>query len=312
MKLVVSSIMMTLASFAAVNVVVSVVAWLLTRRMAGGRLGPEGLLTLRLLPSVVSAVVVALIILPGHLLYEPAESDEAFGLVLSSLAAVSGVLLLRSGLRLLSVARASASLSGYTIAASHRADPDMLEVKGLNGVSLAGVFRTRILVGASARAALSDAELEVAVAHELAHRSCWDNLKRCAAFCAPDVFGFTAAARDLEARWRAEAECRADALAVRGDEMRATHLAAALVKVARLSQQTATSYTSPVWSTFHEAAQLEARVRRLVGEPNALPTEPSALRRYLTSAAVFPLVVWLIGLPYPLHRLTEFLIASLP
>lgn len=313
MRLVISTAILTFAWFAAVNIVVSAAAWLLTRRAASSQsLGPEGLLTLRLLPSVVSLIVVALVVFPGHLLYEPMESDEAFGGALWALVALTTALLVRSGQRLVSVARASASLSRWALAANGRTLEETLEVKGLNGVSLAGVFRTRILIGSNARAALSDAELEVAVAHELAHRSCWDNLKRCAMFCAPDVFGFTSAARGLEARWRAEAECRADALAVGGDETRATHLASALVKVARLSQLSAPSHVSPIWSTFHEAPLLEARVRRLVAEPNVLRTEPSSLVRYLTAIAVFPLVVWLAGLPYQLHLMTEFLIASLP
>ena len=313
MRLVVSAVILVLAWYAAVNVAVSAAAWMLTRWTARNRsLGPEGLLTLRLLPSVLSAAVVTLIILPGHLLYEPAESDEVFGVALWALVALTGALLVRSAGRLIYIARASASLRRYAIAARRSASNELIEVSGLNGVSLAGIFRTRILIGSSARAALTDAEIDVAVAHELAHRHCWDNVKRCATFCAPDVFGFTASALDLETRLRVQAEWRADALAVGGDEARATHLASALVKVARLSQPGAPAYASPVWSTFHETPMLEARVRRLVGEPNTLPAEPSAFVRCALAAGTVPLVVWLTGMPYQLHRFTEFLIASLP
>jgi hypothetical protein len=313
MRLAISTVILVLAWYAAVNVAVSAAAWLLTRWTARTRsLGPEGLLTLRLLPSVVSTVVATFIILPGHLLYEPAESDEVFGVALWLLVAITSALLARSGARLAYVARASASLGRYGDAARRSLSHDLFEVSDLSGVSLAGVFRTRILIGASARAALTDAELEVAVAHELAHRRCWDNLKRCATFCAPDVFGFTKAARDLEARLREQAEWRADALAVDGDEARATHLASALVKVARLSQPRAHAYALPVWSTFHETPMLEARVRRLVGQPDVIPAEPSAFARCALASGAVPVVVWLAGVPYHLHRFTEFLIASLP
>ena len=312
MRLLASAIILTLAWFVAVNIAMSVSVWLLTRRTGvARRLGPEGLLTLRLLPSLVSVIAVALIVLPGHLLYEPRESDEAFGIALWGLVALASAVLLRSGLRLGSVVRASASLSRWALAGNRRPGQEILEIKGLNGVSLAGVFRTRILIGSNAKSTLSEAELEVAVAHELAHRGCWDNLKRCAMFCAPDLFGFTSGARDLEARWRAEAECRADALAVGGDETRATHLASALVKVARLSQPSP-SYVSPVWSTFHEPPLLEARVRRLVATPNTLRPEPFSFARSVVAIAAVPLLVWIAGLPYQLHLLTEFLIASLP
>jgi hypothetical protein len=314
MRLVLSAFILVMAWYAAVNIAASAAAWMLTRWTARTRsLGPEGLLTLRLLPTVLSAAVVALIILPGHLLYEPAESDEVFGVLLWALVALTSALLARSGTRLVAVARASVSLKRCaTIVARRFASHELVEVSGLNGVSLAGIFRPRILIGSSARAALTDAELEVAVAHELAHRTCWDNLKRCATFCAPDVFGLTAAARDLETQLRVRAEWRADALAVGGDETRATHLASALVKVARLSQPGAHPYASPVWSTFHETPMLEARVRRLVGELETLPAEPSACRRCALVAGTLPLVVWLTGVPYQLHRVTEFLIASLP
>ena len=313
MRLVISAVILMFAWFAVVNVTVSAIVWLLTRRTAIARSGgPERLLTLRLLPTVLSSIVVACVILPGHLLYEPSESNEAFGAVLWALVALTTALLVRSGRRLGSVARASASLSRWAHAANRRAGHEALEINGLNGVSLAGVFRTRILIGSVAKAALSDAELEVAVAHELAHRSSWDNLKRCVMFCAPDLVGFTAAARDLEARWRAAAECRADALAVRGDEVRATHLASALVKVAQLSQPTPPAYASPIWSTFHETSLLETRVRRLIAVPDTWGRELSTFSLSLTVAAVFSAVVWLGGLPYQLHVLAEFLIASLP
>ncbi len=73
-------------------------------------------------------------------------------------------------------------------------------------------------------------------------------------------------ARQLEERWQAEAECEADAHAVRGDGHRAVVLAAALVKVARLGGVTAVPPIIPAWtsSAFHVPTLLEMRVRRLV------------------------------------------------
>jgi hypothetical protein len=131
-------------------------------------------------------------------------------------------------------------------------------------------------------------------------------------FCAPDVFGWTAAARTLETRWRAEAENRADISAVAGDARRAMHLASALVKVARLTGRRPEPVQPPVWSTFHEPALLEARVRRLVAGPPAAATA-WPLRRYvvlaLPAAAV---VLWASDALYGIHRATEALIAVLP
>jgi hypothetical protein len=131
-------------------------------------------------------------------------------------------------------------------------------------------------------------------------------------FCAPDVLGWTRMAHQLEARWRAEAECRADALAVAGDAARAIDLASALVKVARLAQQPSGRFASPMWSTFHEGAPLEARVHRLMSLPDAPTCEPVLSGRVLALAVALPLVLWLSGVPYYLHRATEFLVAVLP
>ena len=85
------------------------------------------------------------------------------------------------------------------------------EIGGLPGVSLAGIWRPRILIGSEALSALTPAELDVAISHEVAHQRSQDNLKRFLMFCAPDLFGWTRVARQLEERWQAEAECEADA-----------------------------------------------------------------------------------------------------
>jgi beta-lactamase regulating signal transducer with metallopeptidase domain len=166
-------------------------------------------------------------------------------------------------------------------------------------------------VGRAARLALTAAELETAVAHELAHRRAHDNLKRFLMLCAPDLFSATPAAERLESAWRAEAECLADGVAAGPDQERAATLASALVKVARLEHDRQT-LCSPAWSTFYEPGILESRVRRLVASER-----PDHIRRrrswpMLVGVAAAAAGTWLSGVPAALHGLTELAIQILP
>ena len=157
---------------------------------------------------------------------------------------------------------------------------------------------------------LTPAELDLAVAHERAHQRAGDNLSRALIHCAPDFLGLIPRASRLERLWEAEAECLADAAAVNGNPVRATRLASALVKVARLASTDRT--WTPGWSTFHHPALLETRVRLLVSTPRV----PSATPRFMPTAATCGLAAvaaaWMFGVPQQLHWLTEALIAMLP
>ncbi|MGH8638741.1 MAG: hypothetical protein ACREUZ_16510, partial [Burkholderiales bacterium] len=132
--------------------------------------------------------------------------------------------------------------------------------------------------------------------------------------CAPDFFGFTASARRIERLWEGEAECLADARAVGGNPARATRLASAMIKVARLASGHSHA-CAPGWSPFHHAALLETRVRLLIGRDDRIDPRHTSERglRYLalTIAAVL-LAAWLAGVPHDLHRVTERLISLLP
>ena len=190
---------------------------------------------------------------------------------------------------------------------------DALEVDGFNGLSVAGILFTKILVGAAARRTLTDAELDVALAHEHAHQRAWDNLKRFAVFCAPDFLGLSEGGRRLEQSWNAAVECLADARAVAGDATRAVNLASALVKVARLVEESPNHSESVVWSSLYQQCLLEMRVRRLVSGavtpgPVRLPIVSLATASAVTTLAA----LWIAAVPHDIYRLTEALIRLLP
>jgi beta-lactamase regulating signal transducer with metallopeptidase domain len=178
----------------------------------------------------------------------------------------------------------------------------------LKGIALAGVLRPRVVVGTEARAVLTGAELEVAIEHERAHLRARDNRTRALIWCTPDFLGFTSVGRRLERLWDAQAECLADARAVNGDRERASSLASALVKVARLRAPRAACAT---WSLFHQPALLETRVRLLVDRhPAEVATDRAAGRVVLLAAAAVA-IAWLLEFPPALHHLTELAIRAL-
>ena len=154
----------------------------------------------------------------------------------------------------------------------------------------------------------------MALAHEVAHRQSWDNVKRFAMFASPDVLRFTRAAGDLEQGWCAEAECLADARAVDGDASRAANLASALVKVARLATgRTEALLAGPLWSTFYEEGLLELRVRRLVDGPVVAPRSSWLLFVGSMAATLGTIALaWLADVPRTVHFLTESLVQLLP
>jgi hypothetical protein len=285
-----TALMLSLAWFAAVNLLVSVAAWVIACVTAKRRLSQRSLVTLRLLPAAASVLFVGAIFLPAHWRFEPREIEESFGILVFVLAAAGALLVLRSLHRAANVASAAWQLRACAglprIASVDAGTTGVYEVQGLTGVSLAGVVRPRILVGPVVRRALTPAELDAAVAHEMAHADALDNVKRFVMFCAPDFFGQSAAARRIEAEWRAAAEWQADARAVRGDQCRAVHLASALVKVARLATTGPVWQASPSWSTLHDAPLLEMRVNRLVGGEAPRPERSRRARSVVAAIAV--------------------------
>lgn len=316
MRLLLSTLLLGLAWFAAVNLLTSALAWVVSRRvLASGRAIPAAaLLSLRLLPAGAAAAFVLVLFLPAHVRLEPAQSDERFGLIVAALALAGCGLLARSVRRLWRIRTASRQARGWTAVPVPSAVGEAYEVNGFSGVSLAGIVRTRILIGTAARAALTTEELALAVAHEHAHRVSFDNLKRCVMFCAPDFFGWTAAAAHLERRWRGEAECDADTRAVNGDDRRAVHLASALLKVARLDAGREAVVPAPVWSPFNEPPLLEIRIRALVSGQASAPAGPRVRRGLAVALAACPVALSLLLAQAPprVHQLTEALVAVLP
>jgi hypothetical protein len=85
--------------------------------------------------------------------------------------------------------------------------------------------------------ALSTEQLAAALRHERAHWTSRDNLKRICILLTPGILPFIGGSRTLERAWKKFAEWAADDRAVSGSARRACALAAALVRVARMSAE---------------------------------------------------------------------------
>ncbi|OFW04648.1 MAG: hypothetical protein A3H96_09685 [Acidobacteria bacterium RIFCSPLOWO2_02_FULL_67_36] len=314
-RMLATAVLLALAWYAALNVAASMLAWIAARAILPTRNAdrPATLLAIRMLPSALSIFFVVALFVPAHWRFEPRDARDPIGLLLKLMAALGAALLLRCVMRAVAVSKAEWRLHAWFTAAGQKRGPSVRVVEGLPGLTLAGLVRPLILVGSAARRQLTPAELDVALAHERAHKRAFDNIKRVLMFSAPDVFGLTRAGRQIEARWRESAELVADARAVHGDRARAVHLASALVKVARL--EPAASHPrvgSPVWSTLHEGALLELRVRRLL---EGAPVEPREGRWSPAVAAAIALGGAAICGPigaYGVHQATELLVRFLP
>ena len=311
-EMVIRLIVLTLAWFAVSNAIVSGISALCALAVRRGETiaRPRLLLTIRLLPATVSLLFAGAMFLPTHWMIEPRDAEETFGLMWYGLAAVGGFLIIRSGVRAVSIAIAGRRFR-FSRRASSLGRTDVHEVADLPGVSLAGVLKPEILVGPRVVEELSPSELYVAIAHEVAHRDAFDNLSRWVMRCAPDLLSDSSIGNRLEQDWRAAAESRADARATRGDTARAVHLASALIKVARLSAIPTERVSIPSWSTLNDSELLEWRVHRLL---SGVPPQAEPVLRVgtiTTTVLVFLLIVT-PALAESVHRLTEALVALLP
>jgi Zn-dependent protease with chaperone function len=278
-------LLLSLATFGAVNIVATVAIRCLSNRilaraerMQAGR-AARSLLFWRLFPANFAIFCVIGLCVPSYLWLEPNANSEAAGFVCLTAA-------------MLGIAMCVTSFS--------RSIQAIIQTRGLlrrkptgRLVALTGILRARVVISDEVIATLSPREFDIAMRHELAHRASHDNLKKFLILLSP---GFLL--NDMEGAWKKFSEWAADDLASAGDSDRAADLASALVSVARLRPATA-----PILATtlLDDDAALSARVDRLLDPPPA-PAEPSHRLIWITFAT------FVVGAPFALpwvHNLLE-------
>jgi Zn-dependent protease with chaperone function len=292
-----------LAAYFVVHVTLGIVVSLLARpavRLAERirpRVAARRLLALRLLPGVGAAFVVAAVCLPSYLWLEPDAPGERVSLACMA-AAVAGAAMwavsLARGLR--------------ATAASRRLVNDCERAPGDGPLlAIAGIVRPRLVVSRAVLRALPAEELAAALRHERAHWTAHDNLKRLLMFLTPGVLPFAPATRTLELGWSKFTEWAADDRAAAGSARRSCALAAALVRVARMSTHI---HGSPLaFCLLGDADQLAARVDRLLrgAPPQPSPRPMLALSGILLVAGSLAVAMLQPAALYSVHKALEYL-----
>jgi Zn-dependent protease with chaperone function len=271
-------------------------------------------MSLRLAPSLAAVLFTIVLFAPSYWKYEPRENVEGFDITLTLLAGAGLAFLaaaIARGLTAWTTARrrvrnwmaharpltiASTTLPAYAIDAAQPL------------IALVGLRRPRLLVTQGLIDALTPAELDAAVAHELGHQRAFDNLKRLVICSAPDLLTYFRAARVIEQRWAAAAEHLADRI---GDSAAARcALASALVKVARLTP-TIPRNSEPI-STLISGGEIASRVQRLLADDETIPSARTWRLGALGALAGLAVAFAYSPLLQSVHEITEILVHNLP
>lgn len=279
----------------------------------------DTLLRLRLVPAVAAAGA-GLFAVVGLWRFESRDADEVIGWTLRVGATCGAVYLALFAARVWKMAfETRRLLDAWLVGATRITLPDVTVPAfrihtGFPVVAVVGIVRPTLVVDAAVLAACSADELAAIVAHEHGHLRRWDNLRRALFAATPDLLGGTPAGRDLRHAWREATEEAADDVAAERGEAARVHLAAALLRVARLAPATATGPAA----TFHGAQlpasalyrgeSVERRVRRLCeGPPPA-----GRPRRHWGVALGTAAVTLAFSLQEHLHDAMEMAVALLP
>jgi Zn-dependent protease with chaperone function len=308
------------ASFFVVLLAMSAIASVFARTAirAAGRAklqtGLRALLALRFAPAVAGAVAVLALCVPSYLWLEPAATREDVGLacfIAAMLgAAVCVAALARVGIVLWRTRRfARTCLEGGRVVRLAEGDPRAIVLNSAAPVlTLAGVFRPRVITSQGVLDSLSREELDAALAHEHAHHSARDNARRLLLLAAPRV-PFLGATRKLETTWARWSEWAADDRAVESDPACSLALASALVRMARLGvSRPATALCANFASC---EADLSQRVERLLhaGDTAAAPRSRTARPLFpaIALAVTGTLLAIALAQPATLHSVHEML-----
>jgi beta-lactamase regulating signal transducer with metallopeptidase domain len=314
MDFVVRSIVLSLAALAVTHVVVSLVVaayWRSRRQVAGTPAQrADALLRLRLVPTI-AALAVWLFAAVGLYRFESRAPGELIGLVLWAAAGLGAGLVAIAAIRLVRMQWHTRQLTRVWLRDAVALDLPLVPVPtfriqtGFPVVAVVGILRPTLVIDAQVLAACSDEELRAILAHEGGHLRRFDNLRRLLFAAVPGPWGVG----DLPTAWRTATEEAADDLAAQTEQLTRFHLAAALLRVARLAPAAGSQWPSQLpASALYRGDDIEHRVRRLVA-----PTDAARHPRAWWPAVVIAMTcVAALGLQRQIHDVMERVVAFLP
>jgi hypothetical protein len=307
---------LSLTAFGAVSLVAALLVWPAVRRHLTGT-EPRGgtLLALRCAPTIAGVIVAGAIFLPSFLRLEPRQSGERVGVTMIGMGAAVALMLLAGSLRALRSVLATRALERcWRVGAAEVVLPEFpLPAFAIDEpfplIAVVGVVRPRLYVARQVLECCTRDEIAAIVAHETAHVSRHDNLKRLLLRACPDVLAFAPVCERIERAWSEASERAADdhAAARTGSRL---DLAAALVKVARSLRAPAPA--GGVLAAFCREEEITTRVRRLL-HPAPEPAG-SGLTAHRLALVLGPVLVALVavaqnaGVAARIHGVTESLV----
>jgi len=242
-------------------------------------LAARWLLVLRLLPAAGATFIVVVVCLPSYLWLEPDAPNERVGFGCLAVALL-GVAMW--GISIARGLRAAVASQRFVRRCQRAGRPACMPGKPTDAwivdgaaplLALGGIVRPRLILSRGVVRALSAEQLAAALRHERAHWTSRDNLKRLCILLTPGILPFADSSRTLERGWRKFTEWAADDCAVAGSARRSFALAAALVRVARMTADAPPSGLA--FQLLGDTDQLSVRIDRLLrAAPGQRPTGP--------------------------------------
>ena len=266
------------------------------------------LLWLRVFPITGALAFAAALVLPTFLYYEPPHTDEPLRRTMTAIAAIGIAVLIRSLWRVGSTWLATRRLSHRWRRAGRRTTevapglPAFVIDEPFPTVAVIGCVRPALFVSQRVLDECAPDEIRAMAAHERAHVSSLDNLKRLLLRGCPRL---PLGAR-LESAWSMAAEEAADAAAVAAEPDRRLDLANALIRLARLAPPP--DLPEGV-SAFYHGGSIESRVRLLLDPP--APTASGQERLFLLLAGITLALAFIVSAP-AIHAGMEALVRLLP
>jgi Zn-dependent protease with chaperone function len=196
--------------------------------------------TLRVFPLASALTVVAALILPSYLTYEPWPPDEVVTAKLAALTLISAVGIGLASWRSFASSRATRRIVTDWLRHAETIDLEGAPVSGYRirhpfpVIAMSGVIRPRLFIASQIFDSLNDDEINAAIRHEAGHLVMRDNLKRALMRVCRDTLMIVPCGRILDRDWSEAAEAAADEYAARAGAVSALDLALALIKIARL------------------------------------------------------------------------------
>ena len=273
------------------------------------------LLVLRVSPSLTGLVSSAGFAV-AFARYEPRHTAEQTGVVLMLTALVAVVFALAVAWRI--------SRSSWNTARAHRLTrrlgqrlhvpdfplPAFRVAVDFPLAAVSGVWKPRLIVSSRIIDECPPHELSLVLRHEAAHARHRDNLARVCLLGCPDVLSVLPTGAQILCEWHQAVEEAADEDATGSQAAERVSLAAALVRVGRMSSEPRPSWMPAL--ALYDGHPLEHRVRRLLTNDvdQRRPHRRAVMR--MAGAAMIAAALWIATGPRLLHVVMEWGVRNLP